>query len=51
MVVLSSVKKQVIFFFLPNSKLTIFPFLFTKHDAIDIADSSSMQDAYHIWTS
>ena len=47
MVVLSSVKKQLIFF-LPNSKLTIFPFLFIKHDAIDIADSSSMQDAYHI---
>ena len=31
----------------PSSKPTIFLFLFTKHDAIDIADPSSMQDSCH----
>ena len=29
----------------------IFLILFTKHDAIDIADPCCMQDACHIWTS
>ena len=32
---------------LTSSKLTIF-LIFTKHDANDIADPSSMQDACHI---
>ena len=30
-----------------TTKLSICPILFTKHDAIDIADPSSMQDACH----
>ena len=33
---------------LPFIRLIIFPILYTKHDAIDIADPSSMQDACHI---
>ena len=37
--------------FLLSSKLTIFLFLFSKHDTNDIADPSSMQDACHIRTS
>ena len=37
--------------FLLSSKLTIFLFLFSKHDTKDIADTSSMQDACHIRTS
>ena len=37
--------------FLLSSKLTIFPFLFSKHDTNDIADTSSIQDACHIRTS
>ena len=36
---------------LPFIRLIFFPILYTKHDAIDIADPSSMQDACHIWTS
>ena len=32
-------------------KLTIFLFLFSKHDTNDIADPSSMQDACHVRTS
>ena len=34
-----------------SSKLTIFLFLFSKHDTNDIADTSSMQDACYIRTS
>ena len=34
-----------------SSKLTIFFFLFSKHDTNDIADTSSIQDACHIRTS
>ena len=34
----------LIFYFLPSLKLTIFLMLYTKYDAIDIADSSSIQD-------
>ena len=34
-----------------SSKLTIFLFLFSKHDTNDIADTSSIQDACHIRTS
>ena len=30
-----------------TTKLSIFLILFTKHDAIDIADPGSMQDACH----
>ena len=37
--------------FLLSSKLTIFPFLLSKHDTNDIADPSSIQDACHIRTS
>ena len=34
---------------MPSSKLIIFLILFiSKHDAIDMADPSSMQDACHI---
>ena len=33
---------------LPFIRLIFFPILYTKHDAIDIADPSSMQDACHI---
>ena len=33
---------------LTQTKVTIFLILFTKHDAIDITDLSSMQDACHI---
>ena len=36
---------------LASLKYTVFPILFTKHDNINIADPSSMQDACHIWTS
>ena len=36
---------------LQSLKLTIFIILFTKHDAIDNADQSSMQDPCHIWAS
>ena len=35
---------------LTQTKVTIFLIQFTKQDAIDIADPSSMQDACHIWT-
>ena len=35
---------------LTQTKVTIFLIQFTKHDAIDIADLSSMQDVCHIWT-
>lgn len=31
--------------------LNIFFILFTKHDAIEIADPNSMQEAWRIWTS
>ena len=34
-----------------SSKLTIFLFLFSKHDTNDLADTSSMQDACYIRTS
>ena len=34
-----------------SSKLTIFLFLFSKHDTNDIADTSSIQDACLIRTS
>ena len=33
-----------------QTKVTIFLIQFTKQDAIDIADLSSMQDVCHIWT-
>ena len=33
---------------LPFIRLIFFPILYTKHDAIDIADPSCMQDACHI---
>ena len=36
---------------LQSSKLTIFLFLFSKHDTNDIANTSSMQDDGHIRTS
>ena len=35
---------------LTQTKVIIFLILFTKQDAIDIADLSSMQDVCHIWT-
>ena len=38
----------LIFYFLPSLKLTIFLMLYTKHDAIDIADSSSIQDVCYV---
>ena len=33
---------------LPFIRLIFFPILYTKHDAIDIADPNCMQDACHI---
>ena len=38
----------LIFYFLPSLKLTIFLMLYTKYDAIDIADSSSIQDMCYV---
>ena len=35
---------------LTQTKVIIFLILFTKHEAIEIADPSSMQDVCHIWT-
>ena len=35
---------------LTQTKVIIFLIQFTKQDAIDITDLSSMQDACHIWT-
>ena len=35
---------------LTQTKVTISLIQFTKQDAIDIADLSSMQDVCHIWT-
>ena len=43
--------KHVSLFLYRAQNLTIFLFLLTKHDVNDIADPSSLQDAYHAWTS
>ena len=40
-------QKTSFFISLPSSKLTIFPISIYKHNAIDIADPSSMLDACH----
>ena len=40
-------KKHLSLFLYRAQNLTIFLFLLTKHDAYDIADPSSLQDAYH----
>ena len=45
------IKKHLSLFLYRAQNLTIFLFLLTKHDAYDIADPSSLQDAYHAWTS
>ena len=44
-------KKTSLSISLPSSKLTIFLILLTKHDISNIADPSSTQHIYHIWTS
>ena len=44
-------KKTSLSISLPSSKLTISLILFTKHDISNIADPSSTQYIYHIWTS
>ena len=44
-------KKHLSLFLYRAQNLTIFLFLLTKHDAYDIADPSSLLDAYHAWTS
>ena len=40
--------KKLFSIYLPSSKLTISLFSLYKHYAFDIADPSSMQDAYHM---
>ena len=44
-------KKHLSLFLYRAQNLTIFLFLLTKHDVNDIADPSSLQDAYHAPTS
>ena len=44
-------KKHLSLFLYRAQNLTIFLFLLTKHDTYDIADPSSLHDAYHAWTS
>ena len=45
------IKKHLSLFLYRAQNLTIFLFLLTKHDAYEIADPSSLHDAYHAWTS
>ena len=44
-------KKHLSLFLYWAQNLTIFLFLLTKHDAHDIADPRSLQNAYSAWTS